>query len=97
MKENNLKIGDKIAFKYDTLEIEAPILGAIEVPDHVYDIKDESALLPDAASFGFIYLSVNEIPESYIKEMVMKEAGITDESLFDMVMACGLKKLPTKS
>ena len=49
MKENNLKIGDKIAFKYDTLEIEAPILGAIEVPDHVYDIKDESALLPDAA------------------------------------------------
>lgn len=86
MKENNLKIGDKIAFKYDTLEIEAPVLGAIEVPDHVYDIKDESALLPDAASFGFIYLSVNEIPESYIKEMVMKEAGITDESLFNMVM-----------
>lgn len=86
LKENNLKIGDTIAFKYDTLEIEAKVVGAIEMPDHVYDIKDESALLPDPEAYGFVYLSANEIPESYIKEMAMKEAGITDESLFDTMM-----------
>ena len=86
MRENGLKIGDKIRFKYDTLELEEEIVGAIQVPDHIYDIKDESALLPDHATFGFIFLSANEIPESFIKNSVMKEAGIEDENVFDTVM-----------
>ncbi len=83
---NKLKIGDKIAFKYDSMEIEAVILGSVDIPDHVYDIKDESALLPDYESHGFVYLSVNAIPESYVKELVMKEAGISNEKVFDKFM-----------
>ena len=59
LSENNLKIGDKIKFKYDTLELEETVVGAIKLPDHIYDIKDESALLPDHSTFGFMYLSVN--------------------------------------
>ena len=86
LSENNLKIGDKIKFKYDTLELEETVVGAIKLPDHIYDIKDESALLPDHSTFGFMYLSVNEIPEDYVKEIIMKEAGITNELLFNMFM-----------
>ncbi len=86
LSENNLKIGDKIKFKYDTLELEETVVGAIKLPDHIYDIKDESALLPDHSTFGFMYLSVNEIPEDYVKEMIMKEAGIANELLFNMFM-----------
>ena len=86
LSENNLKIGDKIKFKYDTLELEETVVGAIKLPDHIYDIKDESALLPDHSTFGFVYISVNEIPEDYVKEMIMKEAGIANELLFNMFM-----------
>ena len=86
LSENNLKIGDKIKFKYDTLELEETVVGAIKLPDHIYDIKDESALLPDHSTFGFVYISVNEIPEDYVKEMIMKEAGIANELLFNMLV-----------
>ncbi|MCR5204550.1 MAG: ABC transporter permease [Lachnospiraceae bacterium] len=86
MRENGLKIGDKIRFKYDSLELEEVIVGSIQVPDHIYDIKDESALLPDHSSFGFVFLSVNEISESYIKEIIMKEAGISNESILNILM-----------
>ena len=82
-EKNNLKDGDTIKIKYDTFSLEEKILGLINVPDHIYDVKDESELVPNRENFGFVYLSVNEIPESYIKDLVMKEMKITDEKIFD--------------
>ena len=82
-EENNLKLGDTIKVKYDTFTLEEKILGFINVPDHIYDVKDESELVPNRKTFGFIYLSVNEIPENYIKNLVMKEMKINDEAMFD--------------
>ena len=82
-EENNLKVGDTIKIKYDTFSLEEKILGLINVPDHIYDVKDESEFVPNRENFGFVYLSVNEIPESYIKDLVMKEMKITDEKIFD--------------
>lgn len=82
-EKNNLKVGDTIKIKYDTFSLEEKILGLINVPDHIYDVKDESELVPNRENFGFVYLSVNEIPEGYIKDLVMKEMKITDEKIFD--------------
>ena len=82
-EKNNLKVGDTIKIKYDIFSLEEKILGLINVPDHIYDVKDESELVPNRENFGFVYLSVNEIPESYIKDLVMKEMKITDEKIFD--------------
>lgn len=82
-EKNNLKVGDTIKIKYDTFTLEEKILGLINVPDHIYDVKDESELVPNRENFGFVYLSVNEIPESYKKDLVMKEMKITDEKIFD--------------
>ena len=81
-EKNNLKVGETIKIKYDTFSLEEKILGLINVPDHIYDVKDESELVPNRENFGFVYLSVNEIPESYIKDLVMKEMKITDEKIF---------------
>lgn len=82
-EKNNLKVGDTIKIKYDTFSLEEKILGLINVPDHIYDVKDESEFVPNRENFGFVYLSVNEISESYIKDLVMKEMKITDEKIFD--------------
>lgn len=86
-EKNNLKVGDTIKIKYDTFSLEEKILGLINVPDHIYDVKDESEFVPNRENFGFVYLSVNEIPESYIKDLVMKEMKITDEKIFDKYVA----------
>ena len=79
-KNNNLKIGDTLNIKYDTFVLKEKILGFINVPDHIYDVKDESEIVPNRDIFGFIYMSYKEIPENYIKELVMKNLKITDES-----------------
>ena len=83
-KENNLNVGDKIKIKYDTFVLEEEILGLINVPDHIYDVKDESEIVPNRKIFGYVYLSSNEIPESYIKDLVMKEMKIDNEDMFKM-------------
>ena len=77
--QNDLKIGDIIKIKYDSFILEEEILGLINVPDHLYDVQDESQLMPDREKYGFAYLSINELPESYIKSMVMKEMNINDK------------------
>ena len=84
--ENDIKVGDTILVKYDGMILHEKVLGKINVPDHLYDVRDESELYPDRKEFGFAYMSTNEITEDYIKSLVMKEANITDEKIFKMVM-----------
>ena len=84
--ENNINVGDTILVKYETMELHEKVLGRINVPDHLYDTRDESELYPDRKEFGFAYMSTNEITEDYIKSKVMKEANITDEKIFKYLM-----------
>lgn len=81
--KNNLKVGDRIKIKYDNLYLDEEILGLINVPDHIYDVKDESELVPNRQTFGFVYLSVNEIKEDYIKSLIMNEMNIENEETFN--------------
>ena len=76
-EKNNLVLGETIKIKYDTIVLEEPILGFINTPDHVYDTKDKSQLVPDRQNYGYIYMSVNEIPEDYINDLVVKTLGIS--------------------
>lgn len=85
-KANNIKIGDMLKVKYDGYVFDEKIIGFINVPDHVYDVKDESQLYPDHKSFGFAYLSVNEL-EEYIKNQVMKNMNITDSKMFEQYLS----------
>lgn len=82
-KNNHLKLGDTIKIKYNNTILEEEIVGLINIPDHVYDIKDESSIFPNHIDYGFCYLSINEFPESIIKQEVMEKMNITDENIFD--------------
>ena len=65
---NNLgiNVGDKVKIQYKSYEEEEEVLGLIEVPDHVYFMKDDSAIFPTHKDFGIAYLSINEFPNEYI-------------------------------
>ena len=84
--ENNISVGDTIAVRYEEIDLKEKVLGLINVPDHLYDTRDGSELYPDRKEFGFAYLSINEIPESFIKENAMKKLGIDDKKMFDMMV-----------
>lgn len=85
-KNNNIKVGDYIQVKYESLDLKEKVLGLINTPDHVYTLKDSSALMPDRKTFGYVYLSVNEINEEYVKDLVMKEMGVKDENIFNYII-----------
>ena len=85
-EENNINVGDTILVKYESMNLYEKVLGKINVPDHLYDVRDSSELYPDRKEFGFAYMSTNEITEEYIKSLVMKEANINNESIFDAYM-----------
>ena len=85
-EENDIKIGDTVLVKYGSMELYEKVLGKINVPDHLYDTRDESELYPDRKEFGFAYMSTNEITEDYIKSLVMKKSNISDEKTFEMLM-----------
>ncbi|MBP3708146.1 MAG: ABC transporter permease [Clostridia bacterium] len=85
-KNNNLKVGDTIKIKYEKETLEEEIIGLINVPDHVYDIKDESEIFPNHIDYGFCYLSINEFPENIIKQEIMKKMNVTDETIFNTAM-----------
>lgn len=85
-EENNLKIGDTLKIKYDGYVLEEKIIGFINIPDHLYDVKDESQIYPDHKTFGFGFLSINEL-EEYIKNQVMQEMNITDNKIFEQYVS----------
>ena len=66
-KENNIKVGDEISFKYEKYVFNEKVNGLIYVPDHVYDVKDESQIMPNHKTYGFLYMSSNEL-EGFIKD-----------------------------
>ena len=71
-KENKIKVGDKISFKYDNYVFNEEVLGIVYIPDHLYDVKDASQLMPNHKNYGIVYMSVNEMKD-FIKINVKKE------------------------
>lgn len=61
--ENNIKVGDTIKVNDETKKV----LGLINVPDHLYDTKDESELFPNRKTFGFAYVNkMDNVSYNYI-------------------------------
>ena len=66
-KENKIKIGDTLSFQYDDYTFNEKVRGTIYVPDHIYDVKDTSQLMPNHKTYGFLYMSVKST-ENFIKQ-----------------------------
>lgn len=88
-KENNIKVGDKISFKYESYVFNEKVNGLIYVPDHIYDVKDEAQIMPNHKTYGFIYMSFKSLEgfvryeaKSALKKSTLK--SISDEE-FDLL------------
>lgn len=85
-KENKIVVGDHIKFKYDDFIFDKEVLGIIYIPDHVYDVKDSSQLMPNHKDYGTLYMS-SAFLEDFIKDNVKNtlssklNMGVNDETL----------------
>ncbi|MCM1083631.1 MAG: ABC transporter permease [Clostridium sp.] len=89
-----VKVGDEITLTYNDYEITGKILGLVNTPDHVYSIKDESAIFPTHEDYGFAYMSMDMFPQQFMIDEAKKEIAreldipvtdVTDE-VFDMAL-----------
>ena len=54
------------------------VVALVEVPDHVYFIKDDTAIFPTHTDYGFVYLSTNEFPKNYLYEKMLESDEMQD-------------------
>ena len=58
-----VKVGDEITVTYQNMKITEKIIGLVNTPDYVYFVKDDTEIFPTHKNYGFIYLSINELPQ----------------------------------
>ncbi len=69
-----IKVGEEIELSIDGNNFKEKVMGLVEVPDHVYFIKDDTAIFPTHTDYGFCYLSINEFP----RDMYVFPSAIVD-------------------
>ena len=62
-KNLDLKVGDEITVTYQNMKITEKIAGLVNTPDHVYFVKDDTEIFPTHKNYGYMYLSINELPQ----------------------------------
>ena len=91
-KNLGIKSGDKVKIQYKTYEKEEEVLGLIEVPDHVYFMKDDSAIFPTHKDFGIAYLSITEFPKDYVYDELINNLS-EGSSIFGVIDKDILKEM----
>lgn len=66
-KNLDLKVGDEITVTYQNMKITEKIVGLVNTPDHVYFVKDDTEIFPTHKNYGYIYLSINELPQRMLQ------------------------------
>ena len=77
-KKLKINVGDELELSIEGNTFKEKVMGLVEVPDHVYFIKDESAIFPAHNDFGFAYLSINEFPKEYIFNKIIETDDMQD-------------------
>ena len=77
-KKIGINVGDELELSIEGNNFKEKVMGLVEVPDHVYFIKDDTAIFPTHTDYGFVYLSINEFPKNYIYEKALESDEIQD-------------------
>lgn len=80
-KNLDLKVGDEITFTYQNMKMTEKILGLVNTPDHVYFVKDDTEIFPTHKNYGYMYLSINELPQGMLQifNQIIVDVNKTDK------------------
>ena len=91
MNLNNLKIGDRIKFTYNSINFDLEISGIMDSPEYVYKVKDIFAGNVDFAGFGIGYVTENtlsnefknkQIPFIYTDAIIKSDYDLIKDNIF---------------
>ena len=55
--ENDIKLGDEVAFAYRNVEIKGTVKGLIKAGEQMICVRDKTQLMPDFSTHGYAYVS----------------------------------------
>lgn len=70
-----INVGDELELSIEGINFKEKVVALVEAPDHVYFMKDDTAIFPTHTDYGFAYLSIDDFPKDYIYQKVLE----TDE------------------
>lgn len=88
---NELKIGDRVKFKYNGMDFDLEISGIMDSPEYVYKVKDAFSGNVDFEGFGIGYITEetlktkfeeNQIPFVYTDAIIKSNKNLKDMDLF---------------
>lgn len=81
-KNLDLKVGDEITVTYQNMKITEKIAGLVNTPDHVYFVKDDTEIFQTHKNYGYMYLSINELPQGMpqIFNQIIVDVDNTDKT-----------------
>lgn len=80
-----LDVGDTITLSYGKYKIKEKIVATVNTPDHIYSVKDDTALYPDHNKYGYAYLSIKSFPDAYIYDNLEKEYGVARNNISSVI------------
>ena len=103
-KNLEIKVGDELELSIEGNSFKEKVMGLVEVPDHVYFVKDDTVVVPTHTDYGFAYLSINEFPKDYIYNKVLETDEMQDviknlKKLKETLLKYGItnySKIPSK-
>lgn len=54
---NGILLGDEMSLIYKNIEINGKVKGLIKASEHMVCVRDESQLMPDYSTYGYVYIS----------------------------------------
>ena len=78
----DIKVGDDLEISMEGTVFTEKVVGLVETPDHVYFMKDETAIFPTHTDFGIAYMSVKEFSVNYVYTKIIEKMGV-DASTID--------------
>lgn len=89
--ENGYKVGDEITVTYNNMEIGGEILGLIKCAEYLYCVADESQLMPDYTTHGYMFVTPEVMKDvigaEFYSQILIKSDG-DKEYVEDTVFGC---------
>ena len=84
-EHNNISIGDEMTLTFEDFEFTGTVKGFIEAGEYLICVRDESQLMPDFDTYGYVFMSPTML-QSGIEQVIRDEEPDIDDDVISMAV-----------
>ena len=86
--QNGIKPGDKLTVTFEDMEFTGTVRGLIESAEYLICVRDESQVMPDFDTYGYVYAT-----PAMLRKVIEKEIREEEPDIDDDVMSMAVKEV----